>query len=256
MQQQPGGTFRLIVRRGPQPNHIHEMSKDIITIGRDITNDITINDPEVSRHHARLTRGGGGYTMEDLGSTNGTFVNGQRLTGARPLSPGDMIGLGETVTLAYEMTGMAAAPSPMATVAGSPPPQQPMDNPYAPPAYQQPAAPQAPSYAPPAYQQPAASPYAPPPPAGSPYGVPQQPMYPDQPSSPYGSDMGYAPEPPRSGMGRWFLLSCGCFIVLCVIGAVVALIVIDQTCAWQQEPLSNILDAFGLAADSSFSACQ
>src|SRR5688500_14081707 len=59
--QQASGNFRLIVRRGPQPNQVHEMNKDVITLGRDITNDITINDPEVSRHHARLTRGGGGY---------------------------------------------------------------------------------------------------------------------------------------------------------------------------------------------------
>ncbi|HLA41883.1 MAG TPA: FHA domain-containing protein, partial [Aggregatilineales bacterium] len=71
MQQQPGSGFRLIVRRGPQPNQIHELNSDVITLGRDITNDITINDPEVSRHHARLTRTESGYTIEDLGSTNG-----------------------------------------------------------------------------------------------------------------------------------------------------------------------------------------
>ncbi len=97
-----GSSFRLIVRRGPQPNQIYELDKSISTLGRDITNDIVINDPEVSRHHCRLTQGGGGFTIEDLGSTNGTFINGQRLTGARPLTPGDMVGLGETVTLAYE----------------------------------------------------------------------------------------------------------------------------------------------------------
>src|SRR5690349_12925535 len=106
--QQGNDSFRLIVRRGPQPNQSYDLNKDIVTLGRDITNDIVINDPEVSRHHMRLTRGAGGFTVEDLGSTNGTFVNGQRLTGARPLRPGDMIGLGETVTLAYEMS---AAPT-------------------------------------------------------------------------------------------------------------------------------------------------
>ena len=105
---QGSDSFRLIVRRGPQPNQSYDLNKDIVTLGRDITNDIVINDPEVSRHHMRLTRGAGGFTVEDLGSTNGTFVNGQRLTGARPLRPGDMIGLGETVTLAYEMS---AAPT-------------------------------------------------------------------------------------------------------------------------------------------------
>src|SRR5215207_5002524 len=99
---QGNDSFRLIVRRGPQPNQTYDLNKDIVTLGRDITNDIVINDPEVSRHHMRMTRGAGGFTIEDLGSTNGTFINGQRLTGARPMRPGDMIGLGETVTLAYE----------------------------------------------------------------------------------------------------------------------------------------------------------
>src|SRR3954452_14907198 len=54
---QSSDNFRLIVRRGPQPNQVYDLNKDIITIGRDITNDITINDPEVSRHHLRFTRG-------------------------------------------------------------------------------------------------------------------------------------------------------------------------------------------------------
>lgn len=114
----PGSeNFRLVMRRGPTPNQVYDLSKDNITIGRDITNDIVINDPEVSRHHLRFTRGGDGFTMEDLGSTNGTFINGQRMTGSRPLRPGDMIGLGETVTLAYEP---ASSPT-VAGPASSPP---------------------------------------------------------------------------------------------------------------------------------------
>nr|MBA3870950.1 FHA domain-containing protein [Anaerolineae bacterium] len=117
---QSSDNFRLIVRRGPQPNQVYDLNKDIITIGRDITNDITINDPEVSRHHLRFTRGAGGFTLEDLGSTNGTFVNGQRLTGAKPLNNGDMLGLGETVTLGYEMA-RGAAPVGQAPVVGGQP---------------------------------------------------------------------------------------------------------------------------------------
>lgn len=122
---QGSDSFRLIVRRGPQPNQVYELNKDIVTLGRDITNDITINDPEVSRHHLRITRGAGGFTLEDLGSTNGTFVNGQRLTGPRPLRPGDMIGLGETVTLAYESAsaGMEYGGTVARPAAPSAPPQ-------------------------------------------------------------------------------------------------------------------------------------
>jgi hypothetical protein len=195
---QSSGSFRLIVRRGPQPNQIYELNKDIITLGRDITNDIVINDPEVSRHHCRMTRGGGGYTLEDLGSTNGTFVNGQRLTGARPLSGGDTVGLGETVTLGYESTIPApeAGQQPTMAAASAGP------SPYQPP-YQQPA------YQPgqPAYQQPVTQYVPPPPPSQYQYGE---------------------PAPTGGGLGRWFFLGCGCLIVLCIVLSVVAGLIIDS----------------------------
>ena len=108
--------FRLVVRRGPQPNLAFEVSKDLTTLGRDISNDIVINDRETSRHHLRLMTAGDTLTIEDLGSTNGTFVNGKRISGVTPLQNGDMIGLGETVTLALErveagMDAPASAPS-------------------------------------------------------------------------------------------------------------------------------------------------
>jgi pSer/pThr/pTyr-binding forkhead associated (FHA) protein len=57
-----------------------------------------LDDPEISRRHARLTRGDGGrLTIEDLGSANGTFVNGDRLDAPRPLQPGDVIRVGQTL---------------------------------------------------------------------------------------------------------------------------------------------------------------
>lgn len=204
---QSSGSFRLIVRRGPQPNQIYELNKDIISLGRDITNDIVINDPEVSRHHCRLTRGGGGYTIEDLGSTNGTFINGQRLTGARPLVGGDMVGLGETVTLGYESTIPAPEPGQQATMVGaSAAPQLP----YQQPSYQQPQ---------PSYQggyQP--QPYSPAPPP------PPQYQYQE-------------PAPATGGLGRWFFLGCGCLIVLCIVLAVVAVLIIDSQNLWCTTPI-------------------
>ncbi len=99
---QSGASFRLTMRRGPHPNQVYELTRDTLTIGRDITNDIMINDPEVSRHHARLTRTAAGYMIEDLRSTNGTFINRQRITTSYQLANGDVVGLGETVTLVYE----------------------------------------------------------------------------------------------------------------------------------------------------------
>jgi pSer/pThr/pTyr-binding forkhead associated (FHA) protein len=54
------------------------------------------DDPELSREHARISRGPEGLAIEDLGSTNGTFVNEQRVSGRRLLQAGDRIRLGET----------------------------------------------------------------------------------------------------------------------------------------------------------------
>jgi predicted component of type VI protein secretion system len=134
---QPGASFRLIVRRGPQPNQQYELTRDTITIGRDITNDIVINDAEVSRHHARLVRTAAGFTIEDLRSTNGTFVNRQRITAPYQLSNGDLLGLGETVTLVYEVVGAGAAPTMVGTAvsAGTP---QPVQGGWSQPAYASP----------------------------------------------------------------------------------------------------------------------
>lgn len=59
-----------------------------ITIGRDSSNNIVLDDPEVSRFHAELTRDASGSYLTDLSSTHGTFVDGQRISGAARLNPG------------------------------------------------------------------------------------------------------------------------------------------------------------------------
>ena len=69
-------------------------AQQVITIGRLPDNDVTIDTPVVSRRHARLVRGGDGWTVEDLGSINGTFLNGQRITGSLPVRPGDRLEVG------------------------------------------------------------------------------------------------------------------------------------------------------------------
>lgn len=258
---QGNDSFRLVVRRGPQPNQVYELNKDIVTIGRDITNDIVINDPEVSRHHLRFTRGAGGFTIEDLGSTNGTFVGGQRLTGAKPLNPNDMIGLGETVTLSYEVVRAPGMDAPAATVQ-SYPPASPQPSPYAPPVQQQPPA-QQPSYGyppqqastpPGAYSPPAPAPQQPSYSAPSSAPVaPQQPSYatPGQPAaggqSPYGTppaappSVGYEYDPyldeePRSNV-RLILIGCIGLALFCCCATVVGLVIIDTFDLWDDIPI-------------------
>src|SRR5512147_157929 len=94
--------FQLIMRSGPTPGAAFALEGDQMTIGRDSTNEIVINDAEVSRRHARLTFQGGKYVLEDLGSTNGTFVNGQRLAGPRVLKAGEVVSFGEQIILVFE----------------------------------------------------------------------------------------------------------------------------------------------------------
>ena len=100
--------FQLIMRSGPTPGAAFTLEGDQLTIGRDSTNEIVINDAEVSRRHARLTFQGGKYVLEDLGSTNGTFVNGQRLAGPRVLKAGEVVSFGEQIVLVFEATNFDA----------------------------------------------------------------------------------------------------------------------------------------------------
>ena len=71
-------------------------------------------DVEISREHARVRRAGDGYEIEDLGSTNGTVVNGRRIQEPQALMAGDTIEVGGT-TLVVQVTGhLAPAPEPAA----------------------------------------------------------------------------------------------------------------------------------------------
>jgi len=106
--------FRLIVKTGPNPGTAFDLTKEVTLVGRDVTNDVTVGDAELSRQHARLTRTPGGYVVEDLGSTNGSTVNGERLVAPRVLSPGDLLGMGQNVTLSFEATSPEAARTVMA----------------------------------------------------------------------------------------------------------------------------------------------
>jgi predicted component of type VI protein secretion system len=155
--------FRLVVRSGPVIGKFYLLEGPEISIGRDNTNTIAINDAEVSRRHARMELRGATYAIQDLGSTNGTFVNGTRVNGMQPLTPGDSVAFGEGIVLGFEN-----AVDMNATVLSSKPPQTAV----------QPSAPASPLPAPvpsaPAPVPPAAPRMAPMPPA-APRQVPMPP---------------------------------------------------------------------------------
>ncbi|PDW03801.1 FHA domain-containing protein [Candidatus Viridilinea mediisalina] len=98
------GSFVTLTYRNPmvartpqagQVSHRYELDPNDpqITIGR-VGCDITLDNPQVSRFHAQIDRTPAGLLLRDAGSSNGTFVNGQRLTSTHPLKPGDVIQIG------------------------------------------------------------------------------------------------------------------------------------------------------------------
>jgi predicted component of type VI protein secretion system len=181
----PAAAFRLIVRTGPNPGVVIDLTKEVSMMGRDVTNDVVLGDAEVSRQHSRITRTPAGYVLEDLGSTNGTFVNGERLAAPRVLNAGDLIGVGENVTLTFDSTSPEAA----ATVMGAPVGKA--------------------TAAPPARGAAAAAPrHAAPSPAAAPAAAEPVPEGPVE----------------KSGTRRWIIAGCGClFLMVACVGLLVFL---------------------------------
>lgn len=97
-------SFRIVMRSGPSVGKVFPLEKSELFVGRDLSNDVVINDPEISRRHARLYLQGNSYVLEDLGSTNGSYVNGQRIMGPSVLRPGDTLTFGERMNLVFEAT--------------------------------------------------------------------------------------------------------------------------------------------------------
>jgi pSer/pThr/pTyr-binding forkhead associated (FHA) protein len=99
------GFGKLVVAQMGSPLQEYALNKASITLGRAMTDDISLTDARVSRNHARLECGTSGCMIVDLGSANGTRLNGNRIEKAE-LSPGDLISIGNT-TLRYEFTSLS-----------------------------------------------------------------------------------------------------------------------------------------------------
>jgi hypothetical protein len=195
----PSQSYQLVMRSGPNPQKAYDLSLATLTIGRDLTNDIVINDSEVSRKHARLTAQAGSFLLEDLGSTNGTFVNGQRLLGPHLLRPGELILVGENVSFSFEELAF----DPDATVVA----------PVSLPPYQ----------VPPAGREPYVAPLAQ---SSDPYTAPPEPMPSPRPTyippgAPPAMEPPIPPAQPGKNRAGWIIGGLSCLIVvLCLcIGA-------------------------------------
>lgn len=103
---------QLTMTAGPVPGSIHLLNKAEMYLGRDLANDIPIPDVEISRRHARVFQQGELVFIEDLGSTNGTFVNGTRISSPKQLHHGDQITLAESTVFAFSVAGQPAVAQP------------------------------------------------------------------------------------------------------------------------------------------------
>jgi hypothetical protein len=196
--------LKLVIVEGPDTGREFDLAGGIVA-GRDPEAGIAIEDAEASRKHATFSAEGDTVTVEDLGSTNGTFVNGERLTGSRTIGEGDRVRIGTTV---FEVrsnvqatrvgTAIPEEPDPQATrVGGTAIPPEPT-------AEQPPATPPPPSFPPPGEPQQ---------PQGG-FPPPQQPgaaAQPGQPPQPYGQGavattdypIDFQADYPEQGIARW-----------------------------------------------------
>ena len=87
----------LVVAQGPQSGQSSPLSDRPIMIGRGTDCQLILDDDYVSTRHARVVSGDQGIYVEDLGSTNGTYVNGQRITGPTTIGLADSVRIGKTM---------------------------------------------------------------------------------------------------------------------------------------------------------------
>jgi pilus assembly protein CpaF len=111
--------FALTVTNKAGKAHYHKLTKDEFSIGRVQANDVVLPRSNISKRHATLVNNSGTFVLVDHKSTNGTYVNGQRISGPYELCPGDKIFIGEFV---LEVGPESSAPKRRRSTSPPPPP--------------------------------------------------------------------------------------------------------------------------------------
>jgi pSer/pThr/pTyr-binding forkhead associated (FHA) protein len=101
---------KLVVLSAGMTGRTHELKADKTTIGRVEDNTFQIAEPSVSSHHCEIVLRGNDVVVKDLGSTNGTFINGEKVSES-VLKPGQILRLGQ-IEMRLETEAMAAAAQP------------------------------------------------------------------------------------------------------------------------------------------------
>ena len=108
--------FKLVSTAGEQTVDVKPGAT--LIVGRAVNSDVPIYDPTISRQHAQVTLQDGGVLIKDLGSSNGTFLNGSRVTEA-VAQPNDVVMFGKVSFYVREVAKQATAPQPLAATAGA-----------------------------------------------------------------------------------------------------------------------------------------
>jgi hypothetical protein len=86
---------KLTLLLGRRTMQVYDFKQESIVVGREDGADVVIDNPSVSRRHAEIRLGNNGWEVQDLGSSNGTFIHGAKIQGAQTLALGDEIGFGK-----------------------------------------------------------------------------------------------------------------------------------------------------------------
>ncbi|MBI3983454.1 MAG: FHA domain-containing protein [Gemmatimonadetes bacterium] len=213
-----GGVLaNVVLRSGPNKGQRIPIRVPIVNVGRADYNDVVLVDDSVSTTHAKIQRREGVWVLVDLESTNGSFVDGERVEGETPLAPGALLRFGDVQAM-FEPTDdtvdaakgsstklmgaikVDVAPKPQAAPAPGPPPPPPSP----PPVAVKPAPPPPPAARPAPPREPAQEPVAAAKPAGAPPAAAPRPQAPQPPAA-----RRPAPRPPQrpepAGTPKWVI---------------------------------------------------
>ena len=101
----PESMGMLVVKRGPNAGSKFVLDAEVTRAGRHPDSEIFLDDITVSRRHAEIVRNDGGYSLKDVGSLNGTYLNRERIEGAVPLRNGDELQIGKFKLVFFSGTG-------------------------------------------------------------------------------------------------------------------------------------------------------
>src|SRR6476661_8241388 len=120
---------KLVLFSAGMTGRTHELKADTTTIGRVEDNTFQIAEPSVSSHHCEVLLRGSDVVVRDLNSTNGTFINGEKIT-ETVLKPGQVLRLGQIeMRLETDSTTASTAPSTTPSTPSTPPPTTPAKKP-------------------------------------------------------------------------------------------------------------------------------